>query len=211
MILKVNPTRISLLNLKKELRLALRGHKLLKDKRDGLMKHFMKVIRETAALRQKVEKALSPCFYEYAKAKALMGEKAMDSVFLLPGATMSLEVKIHNLMSVAIPKFDFKKTGSFLSYGRLDTNSNLDKAISLLDGLISDLITLAEMEKTVESLAFEIERTRRRASALENTRIPNLKDTIRFITSRLEEQARDAVVGTMLIKAMILQKEKVMS
>ncbi len=111
-------------------------------------------------------------------------------------------------MSVVIPSFKMKKEGSAFSYGFLETSGDLDNAVFKLEKLFPDLVKLAELEKTVENLAVEIEKTRRRVSALENTMIPNLEETIRFIYMRLEEQARDAVVSTMRIKAMIVEREE---
>lgn len=211
MILKVNPTRINLLLLKKKLKTAKRGHKLLKDKRDGLMKKFMAIIRDVKKLREEIEVSLGDVFKSYTKASAYMSDTAINRAFMLPNAKLNLEVKEESLMSVPIPKMTLTKDGSLFSYGLMETTGDLDSAMEQFDAVLPSLITLAELEKTVENLAKEIERTRRRASALENTMIPNLNDTIRFITSRLEEQARDAVVSTMRIKAMILEKEAQMA
>jgi len=111
-------------------------------------------------------------------------------------------------MSVPVPEFTIEKSGNAFAYGILETNGDLYTAIGKFDEVFADIIKLAELEKTAENLAEEIERTRRRVSALENTRIPNLNDTIRFITGQLEERARDAVVSTMRVKAMIIAKEK---
>lgn len=207
MILKVTPTRITLLTLKKGLKTAEKGYKLLKDKRDGLMKKFMAIIRETRELRVSVEERLGDAFDSYTKASALIHDKTIDVAFMIPSTKVELEVKVKSVMSVSIPEFTVKKEGNAFSYGILETNGDLDNAIQKFDDVFADIIRLAELEKAAESLAEEIERTRRRVSALENTRIPNLKDTIRFITGRLEEQARDAVVSTMRVKAMIVAKE----
>ena len=207
MILKVTPTRITLLNLKRELKVAQKGYKLLKDKRDGLMKKFMSIIKEARDLRESVEKRLGDAFVAYTKASALMHNKTIDVAFLIPGTKVDLDVQVKTLMSVPIPQFTIQKEGSPFSYGILETNGNLDNAVAKFDEVFADIIKLAELEKTVENLAEEIERTRRRVSALENTRIPNLHDTIRFITQQLEERARDAIVSTMRVKAMILAKE----
>jgi V/A-type H+-transporting ATPase subunit D len=208
MIIKVSPTRITLLTLKKELRVAEKGYKLLKDKRDGLMKTFMKVIREAKEKRASIEERLGDAFGTYAGASALMHKKNLDTAFLLPGVSLSLEVVTRHVMSVPVPEFTVHKEGSPFAYGMLESNGNLDTAIEKFDEVFVDIVALAGLEKTAEQLAEEIERTRRRVSALENTRIPNLKDTIRFITQQLEERARDAVVSTMRVKAMILAKEE---
>jgi V/A-type H+-transporting ATPase subunit D len=206
-ILKVNPTRITLLNLKKELKVAQKGYKLLKDKRDGLMKKFMATIRQTRELRESVEERLSDAFSSYTRSSALLHEKTIDVAFMLPGVKTELDVKVKKVMSVPVPEFTIEKEGNAFAYGILETNADLDNAISKFDDVFADIIKLAELEKTAENLAEEIERTRRRVSALENTRIPNLKDTIHFITGQLEERARDAVVSTMRVKAMIVAKE----
>jgi len=207
MILKVNPTRISLLNLKRELKVAEKGHKLLKDKRDGLMKKFLETIRLARTKRQEVEEKLAGAFRSYILASSILPEKTIDTAFMIPNASVSLDVSIKSIMSVPVPKFNIKKEGTAFSYGFMETSGDLDNAVLKFDEVFPLIIKLAELEKAAESMAEEIERTRRRVSALENTRIPNLKDTIRFIESRLEEQARDAVVSTMRVKAMIVAKE----
>ncbi len=206
MILKVNPTRINLLNLKKELKIAQRGHKLLKDKRDGLMKQFMAMIKETRALRDDVEKRLGTAFASYARAAAMTEPSVLENAFLVPNARVALTVRTKSVMSVTFPEFDVAKEGVALSYGFLETTGDLDHAIATFDDVFVDIIRLAQMERAVERMAEEIERTRRRVSALEHIRIPNLKDTIRFIAMQLEERNRDAVVATMRVKAMIEAK-----
>ena len=207
MILKVSPTRVSLLRLKKELKLAQKGHKLLKDKRDGLVKKFMAVIYEAKALRESVEDRLGSAFDSYTRASSMTAAAALDTAFMAPNAKIDLGVKIQSVMSVKIPEFTVEKTGSAFSYGMLETTGDLDNAIVKFDEVFVDILRLAELEKTAEMLAEEIEKTRRRVSALENVRIPNLEDTIKFITMQLDERNRDAVVSTMRVKAMILSKE----
>jgi len=207
MILKVSPTRVSLLTLKKELKLAQKGHKLLKDKRDGLVKKFMVVIYEAKALRESVEVRLGSAFDSYTRASAMTAAAALDTAFMAPNAKIDLGVKIQSVMSVKIPEFTVEKTGSAFSYGMLETTGDLDNAIVKFDEVFVDILRLAQLEKTAEMLAEEIEKTRRRVSALENVRIPNLQDTVKFITMQLDERNRDAVVSTMRVKAMILAKE----
>lgn len=207
-LLKVNPTRIALLRLKKELKVAKKGHKLLKDKRDGLVKKFMTVIYEARDLRQSVESRLGSAFDSYSRASAMTTAATLDAAFLAPSAKVDLDVKVNSVMSVKIPEFTVEKEGSPFSYGLLETTGDLDNAIVKFDEVIVDILRLAALEKTAESLAEEIEKTRRRVSALENVRIPNLNDTIKFITMQLDERNRDAVVSTMRVKAMILAKEE---
>jgi V/A-type H+/Na+-transporting ATPase subunit D len=207
MILKVSPTRVQLLSLKKELKVAEKGHKLLKDKRDGLVKKFMSVIFEAKQLRETVEAQLGAAFDSYGRAAAVIDSKVLAAAFLVPGATITLDVQVKSVMSVKIPEFSVSKNGSPVSYGKLETTGDLDNAILKFDAVIEDILKLAELEKVAENLAIEIEKTRRRVSALENVRIPNLRDTIKFIVMQLDERNRDAVVSTMRVKAMILAKE----
>jgi V/A-type H+-transporting ATPase subunit D len=207
-ILKVSPTRIALLTLKKELKLAQKGHKLLKDKRDGLIKKFMAVIYEAKALREGVEARLGSAFDSYTRASSMTAASALDTAFMAPNAKIDLGVKVQSVMSVKIPEFTIEKSGSAFSYGMLETTGDLDNAIVKFDEVFVDILRLAELEKTAEMLAEEIEKTRRRVSALENIRIPNFVDTIKFITMQLDERNRDAVVSTMRVKAMILAKEE---
>ncbi len=207
MILKVSPTRVQLLSLKKELKVAQKGHKLLKDKRDGLVKKFMSVIYEAKQLRESVESKLGSAFDSYARASGVIEAKVLPAMFLVPSATIELGVNVKSVMSVKIPEFTIQKSGSALSYGLLETTGDLDNAISKFDAVIEDILKLAELEKVAENLAEEIEKTRRRVSALENVRIPNLQDTIKFIIMQLDERNRDAVVSTMRVKAMIVAKE----
>lgn len=206
-ILKVNPTRIALLGLKKELKTAKKGHKLLKDKRDGLVKKFMSVIYEAKAVREAVEARLGSAFDSYTRASAMTNVASLEAAFLAPNAEISLDVKVKSVMSVKIPEFSIEKSGNAFSYGMLETTGDLDTAMIKFDEVFVDILRLAELEKTAENLADEIEKTRRRVSALENVRIPNLSETIKFITMQLDERNRDAVVSTMRVKAMILAKE----
>jgi len=202
-ILKVNPTRVNLLQLKKDLRIAKKGHKLLKDKRDGLMRRFMEVIHETYKLRGEIDNELREAFTHYTRGASFLTPKHLTSTFSMSNANAELTVSKKSIMSVPIPQFTMTQSGSIFSYGVLGTNGDIDRSIAQFQKSFPKLIKLAELEKTVENLANEIERTRRRTSALENMRIPNLSDTMRFINLRLEEQSRDTVVSTMRIKAMI--------
>ena len=208
MILKVSPTRISLLNLKKELKVAKKGHKLLKDKRDGLIKKFMTIIFEARDLRRLVESRLGLAFDSYQRSSAMTPRLAQEVALMIPNAEVSLNVSVKTVMSVKIPEFEITKEGSAFSYGFLDSTGDLDNAIVKFEEVFVDIVRLAELEKTAENLAEEIEKTRRRVSALENVMIPNLEETIKFIAMQLDERARDAVVSTMRVKAMIVAKEE---
>ena len=211
-VLKVNPTRINLLKLKSELKVVSRGHKLLKDKRDGLMREFMERVREVKELRSTLNPALISAFRTYVSASAIMDPNKLHNAFRAQASNTSgtVAASVRTVMSVSIPNFTLTDTNesSAFPYGYLESYGNLDTALTKLREHYTDLVHLAELESAVERLAHEIEQTRRRASALENVRIPALKETIRSITLRLEEQARDATVSTMRVKANITKQEK---
>jgi V/A-type H+-transporting ATPase subunit D len=172
------------------------------------VKKFMAVIFEAKAVRESVEARLGSAFDSYTRASAMTNAASLDTAFLAPNAQINLDVKIKSVMSVKIPEFQITKSGSAFSYGMLETTGDLDNAMVKFDEVFVDILKLAELEKTAENLAEEIEKTRRRVSALENVRIPNLQDTIKFITMQLDERNRDAVVSTMRVKAMIVAKEE---
>lgn len=204
--IKVSPTRITLLRLTQELRVAKRGHKLLEDKRDGLMREFMRVVHETRTLRLQVNKNLKVAFERYVSTSALVSSRVLKSAFLHSENVGTLAVSVRSIMSVPIPSFTPNGEPASYSYGHLETFGDLDRAMQTLHATYPSLIRLAELESSVERLAQEIERTRRRTSALEHIRIPALKTAIRFVRLRLEEQARDSVIGTMRVKDLIIQK-----
>lgn len=206
---KVSPTRIALLNLKKELKVAKKGHKLLKDKRDGLIKTFMRIIYEARDKRRQVETELGGAFTSYMQARALIPAPALNAAFLVPNTQINLDVTVRKVMSVPVPEFILQKTGHSFSYGLLETTGDLDRSMLAFDAVFVHILELAALEKSAENLAVEIERTRRRVSALENVMIPELQETIKFVGQQLEERARDAVVSTMRVKAMIVAKETV--
>lgn len=209
-LLKVNPTRINLLKLKRELKTAKRGHKLLKDKRDGLMREFMGRVREVKELRARLNPALIEAFTAYSSASAIMNPKKLENAFRTKKETGGIETSLRSIMSVPLPSFTLSENESepAFPYGYLESYGNLDTALVTLRSLYTDLVRLAELESAVERLAREIEQTRRRASALEHLRIPALQNTIKAITLRLDEQARDALVSTMRVKANITNAEK---
>lgn len=202
--LKVNPTRINLLKLKRELKTAKRGHKLLKDKRDGLMREFMAAVKDVRELRSEVNQEFIKALESYISASALMSPRVVDNAFVTDGKDAGVDVKVRQVMSVTIPSFTLGETEQVeLPWGYLESYGNMDEAMHKIGTMYPRLIRLAELESAIERLAREIEKTRRRASALEHIRIPLLENTIRMIHLRLEEQARDAVVGAMRVKALI--------
>jgi len=205
--LDVKPTRMELLNLKKRLKSAKRGHKLLKDKQDGLMQKFMEIIREAKAMRREVEEKLGGAFKNFMFASSMMMPEMLESALLYPSAKVDLEVKTKNVMSVHIPYFTIKQEGDILNYGYLQTSGELDMALAAFQEVFPLLIKLAEIEKQAERLAAELETTRRRVNALEYKLIPDLTETLKFITMKLSEAERSTIVSVMRIKAMIEAQE----
>jgi len=203
---KVSPTRINLLRLKGELKVAKKGHKLLKDKRDGLMKEFMAVVRDVQDLRREVNAEFVTGLEAYISASALMSPRIIENASMPGKDAGGIDVAVRQVMSVTIPRFTVpEETSDAFALGYLESYGNMDVATRKLSKTYPKLVKLAELESAVERLALEIERTRRRASALEHIRIPYLEKTIREIYLRLEEQARDAVVSVMRVKALITQ------
>ncbi len=201
--LDVKPTRMELLKLKIQLKAAVRGHKLLKDKQDGLMQQFMEIIREAKTLRRDIEEKLEKAFKSFLFGSAKTMPKMLESALTFNSANLSLDVATKNVMSVHIPFFKQKLDGNILSYGFNQTSSELDSSLKAFQEVLPDLIKLAQIEKQAERLAEETEKTRRRVNALEHNRIPSLKETIKFISMKLEEGERSAIVGVMMIKSKV--------
>lgn len=206
-ILRVNPTRMSLMDLKRRTKSAERGHKLLKDKQDGLMKQFMMIIRDARRLRTQVEERLGSAFRSFLLASAWMNDSQMENALSSPKATMSLSVETKTVMSVKIPVFTLQREGMVRTYGYASTNALLDNAIEAFEKAFELLISLAEIEKQAENMAIELETTRRRVNALQYKMIPDLKDTVKYIRMKLDEAERGAIIGTMKVKAQLQAQE----
>ena len=208
--LNVNPTRMELTRLKKSLSTALRGHKLLKDKRDELMRRFLDIVRENKLLRENVEEKLKKANQYMSVAGAVMQREALVSALLMPKQGVELKVGERNVMSVNIPTFEVKtKTDSvtdIYSYGFVNTGADLDKAVLLLSEALSDMLRLAECEKSAQMLASEIEKTRRRVNALEYVMIPNYQDTIKYISMKLDEADRSNTTRLLKVKDMVIEQ-----
>ena len=206
----VNPTRMELTRLKARLRTAQRGHKLLRDKRDELMKQFMEAVREDRALRERVEQALARAYDSFAAAGALMSPEMLEQALLCPRRSVSLEVTTENAMSVEVPRYAFRIEGGdgadLYPYGFAQTSGELDDAVRGLNDILPDMLRLAEAEKKTQLLADEIERTRRRVNALEYVKIPQMQQSIRYITMKLDENERANTIRLMKVKDMILQE-----
>ncbi|MBQ8960679.1 MAG: V-type ATP synthase subunit D [Ruminococcus sp.] len=208
--LNVNPTRMELSKLKKKLVSAQRGHKLLKDKRDELMRQFMALIKENRQLRTEVEAAISEAGRYMAVAGSVMQSEVLETALMMPKQEVELEVGEKNVMSVYIPvfspKFKSADTSDIYSYGTAFTSTDLDGAVSALSEVFPKMIRLAEIEKACQLMADEIEKTRRRVNALEHIMIPDYQETIKFITMKLSENERSTTTSLMKVKDMVLNK-----
>ncbi|MGN0456189.1 MAG: V-type ATP synthase subunit D [Acutalibacteraceae bacterium] len=206
----VNPTRMELTRLKKKLVTAVRGHKLLKDKRDELMRQFLDMVRENKELRERVEKSIEEANKNFVLARASMSDEALNAALLAPKQEVSVEVDTKNVMSVDIPVFNTKTRTSdendIYSYGFAFTSSDLDDAVKSLAGVLPDLLRLAECEKSCALLASEIEKTRRRVNALEHVMIPETQESIKYITMKLDENERSTQIRLMKVKDMMLKE-----
>lgn len=209
-VLNVNPTRMELTNLKRKLVTARRGHKLLKDKRDELMRIFLDLVRENKALRIKVEKGIEAANVNMSVARCVMSDKSLDVALMLPTQEMQLDVSEKNVMSVLIPEFDVKfKTANdsdIYSYGFASTSGELDTAVKALSDIMPDMIRLAHVEKSCQLMAAEIEKTRRRVNALEHVMIPQYEETIKYISMKLDENERSTTTRLMKVKDMMLKQ-----
>ncbi|MDX1359071.1 MAG: V-type ATP synthase subunit D, partial [Clostridia bacterium] len=189
--LNINPTRMELNRLKKRLKTARRGHKLLKDKRDELMKKFIEIVRENIRLREEMEDKIMDAHSSFVIARAVMQSENLEEALMFPKKKVDLQVKQENVMSVRVPVFDFEKVEegdtNIYPYGLHSTSGELDGAVHNLTDAFPVLMSLAEKEKTSQLLAREIEKTRRRVNALEYVMIPQLEETIRYITMKLDE------------------------
>lgn len=207
--LNVNPTRMEMTRLKKQLKTATRGHKLLKDKLDELMKQFLEIVKENKRLRQEAEKSLEAAYKSFIIARAVMSEEYMGEALMMPKQKIAVDVDKKNIMSVNVPVFDFKAADSrsdIYPYGFAFTSGELDTAMEAFSDAMEPLLRLAESEKSAQLLAQEIEKTRRRVNALENVMIPNYQETIKFISQKLEENDRATTTRLMKVKDMIAKK-----
>lgn len=201
---------MELTRLKKKLNTATRGHKLLKDKRDELMRRFLEMVRENRALRMKVEQALAKANGNFVLAKAAMSDETLKAALLAPKQEVYVSTSYRNVMSVDIPVFDTETRtpdpNDIYSYGFAFTSADLDDAVLSLSEILPDLIKLAEIEKSCQLMADEIEKTRRRVNALEHVMIPETREQIRYITRKLDENERSTQTRLMKVKDMMLQQ-----
>lgn len=208
--IRVNPTRMELKKLKTRYATARRGHKLLKDKRDELMKQFLEVVREDKVLREKVEAGLARAYGSFSVAAAVSSPAMLEEAMILPRREGTLHVGSRNMMSVTVPTFSMEVVGEGggCSYGLAFTSGELDSALREFGEMMTDLVRLAELEKTAQLLAEEIERTRRRVNALEYIMMPQLQAGIKTITMKLDENERGNLTRLMKVKDMMLAAER---
>lgn len=207
---QVNPTRMELTRLKKKLVTAVRGHKLLKDKRDELMRQFLDLVRENMDLRLRVEEGIRAANTNFVIAKSAMSEQGLHTALMAPKQEVYLEVDKKNVMSVDIPTLEYKTRtadeNDIYSYGFAYTSSDLDGAVKSLADILPDMLKLAETEKACQLMASEIEKTRRRVNALEHVIIPETQESIKYITMKLDENERSTQIRLMKVKDMMLEE-----
>ena len=207
----VNPTRMELKKMKTRYANARRGHKLLKDKRDGLMKQFLETVRQNKELREKVEASLSGVYDSLAIAGAVSGPRVLEESLMLPKKQGKLDVRTRNVMSVTVPEFELEIVGKdaqdSYNYGLAFTSGELDASLAQMSAVMEDMIALAESEKTVQLLAQEIEKTRRRVNALEYIMIPKYLATIKSIKMKLDENDRGNTTRLMKVKDMMIKAQ----
>ena len=209
---QVNPTRMELTRQKKKLATATRGHKLLKDKRDELMRQFLELVRENKTLREKVEEGLEAVNKNFVLARVSSSDQALNTALLAPKQEVYLNADTRNVMSVEIPVFTTSTRsadeGDIYSYGFAFTSGDLDDAVKSLQELLPDMLRLAEVEKSCQLMAAEIEKTRRRVNALEYVMIPDAQEKIRYITMKLDENERSTQIRLMKVKDMMLEEAR---
>jgi len=203
MLLKVNPNRMELIRLKKRLIVAKRGYKLLKDKRDALIQVFVRLAKESNMAREELEEKLLKCYAIFSNTSSLMSKLALEETLMFPKAKSKAEVSFKNVMSVNVPQYKLKCEGRYYSYGLVDTTAELDSALKKYHEILPLMLRIAELDKSITLLANEIEKTRRRVNALEYVIIPDLEETIKFITMKLDEMARSNTSAIMRIKEII--------
>ena len=201
--LNVNPNRMELSRLKRRVVVAKRGHKLLKDKQDALIKEFLQKAREVKAFREEVERELHMCYLSFQMARAQTLPSMIEQSLMLAGGSANVEVSYKNVMSVNIPRFDMPERTVQMSYGLASSPGSLDVALERFSRVMKRLVELAASEKGLKLMAIEIERTRRRVNALEHVMIPSFTEAIRSISMKLEENERSTLSRLMVVKEIV--------
>ncbi len=208
--LRVNPTRMEMKRLQTRYATARKGHKLLKDKRDELMKRFLDVVREDKLLRGRIEESLKGVYQGFTVASAVGSPQMLQEALICPKREVELSVDYNNVMSVTVPHFSLAVTGERgdgCNYGFAFTSGELDASLAALSDMTEDLLRMAELEKTAQLLAEEIERTRRRVNALEHILMPQYLTAIKSIKMKLDENERGNTTRLMKVKDMMLAQQ----
>ena len=208
--LKVNPTRMELRKLKDRLNTATRGHKLLKDKSDEMVRQFMIYIKRNKQLREEVEAELGVALRDFMLAQSVTSSSDIEEAIAMPGTTVELTTSTNNVMSVNVPSITIKTSekNELYPYSFASVTSELDSSIATMNKLLLKLVELAEIEKTCNMLADEIEKNRRRVNALEYVMIPQTQETIKYINMKLDENERAATIRLMKVKSMLAEKNQ---
>jgi len=198
---------MELTRLKRQIVIARRGHKLLKDKQDELIKKFVDMVKENKRLREEVEKELQMAFKNFIIARSQMPQEVLEESLMIPSARVSIDVSKENIMSVNVPKIKINKEegSNIYSYGLATTSAELDSAITILSRMLEKMLKLSEIEKACQLMADEIEKTRRRVNALEYVMIPTMEENIKYITMKLDENERSTITRLMKIKEMVME------
>ncbi len=200
---RINATRMQLLQQKKKLALAKRGHKLLKDKLDGLVRQILGLVKSYRQLSGLLEQKLIDIFQKLAIASAQISEETLATAVECSKVTTSVNVNIKNLMGVKIPQYELKSQGDPFCYSFPDTPAELDQSLKEFMEILKDLVTLAEQNKTIEVIASTIIEIKRRVNALEYILIPEVSGNVRYIKMRLSEMERENIVSLMKIKDIV--------
>jgi V/A-type H+-transporting ATPase subunit D len=203
MRLDIPPSRMQLLRLKRRNIIAQRGHKLLKDKQDELIRKIMELVRQIQDLRLNIQKELESAYSYFYFASSKQLPNTTEEALLGSDKRIEIEYTTERIFNVRIPKFIKKISGTMLSYGFLNTSGDLDLALKKIEGLLEGLLKIAELEKALEILAIEIEKTRRRVNALEFILIPSIEETIKYINLKLSEIERSDLTRLMRIKEIL--------
>lgn len=201
--LNVNPNRMELSRLKRRVVVAKRGHKLLKDKQDALIKEFLQKAREVKALREEIEDELQLCYQSFQMARAQTLPAMIEQSLMSAGGAANVDITYKNVMSVNVPFFSMPESSNRMSYGLASSPGSLDVALERFSLMLRRLVALAAAEKGLKLMAIEIERTRRRVNALEHVMIPSFTETIRSISMKLEENERSTLSRLMVVKEIV--------
>ena len=198
---------MELTRLKRQIVTARRGHKLLKDKQDELVKKFIDMIKENKRLREEIERDLEMALNSFTMARSQMPQEILEESLMIPAARVNIDIEKQNIMSVNVPKIDIhqEEGSNIYSYGFAGTSGELDSAITILSGMLPKMLKLSEIEKACQLMADEIEKTRRRVNALEYVMIPSMEESIKYITMKLDENERSTITRLMKIKEMVME------